>query len=249
MATVREFEAPQRSSHPFTDRGPARVSVVYPGGPAQRAGIRPGDVLTQIDGKAIDTLEGAEQLQRLSSGGESNPAKLKLTFRRVGCERPLEFAVQPTTFDVESVFGVRRRTDNSWDYMLDRQDRIGYVRLGFINNGRSGDESSGSSYEMSEALLGLKAQGLRGLIFDLRGNPGGFVTPAKEISGMFIKSGTIAHFNDRMDGKQSYTIDNGTGILKGIPTIVLIDGETARRRGNDRCSIARPPSRENRWAA
>src|SRR5262249_56682320 len=110
------------------------------------------------------------------------------------------------------------RIDNSWDYMLDRERRIGYVRLGFI------DESSNE--EMAEVLRGLKAQGLRGLIFDLRGNPGGFVDPAKEIAGLFVKSGTVAVVTDRQEGTTRHSFDNGSGLLEGIPTVVLIDGET-----------------------
>jgi C-terminal peptidase prc len=213
-----EFEAPQRGAHRTMDRGPARISVVHPGGPAQRAGIRPGDILTHIDGKAIDRLEGAELFSRLFSADSTNHSSLKLTLHRPNQREPLEVALAPTTFRVESVFGVGRRLDGSWDYLLDREHRIGYVRLGFI------DQSSDS--EMEEVMMGLKAQGMRGLILDLRGNPGGFVDPATNIAGMFIKSGTIAVIDDRTEGKQPYTINNGTGILQAIPTIVIIDAQT-----------------------
>ena len=218
VVPFNEFGGMSRPNQKALERGPARVSIVHPGGPAQRAGIRPGDVLTHIDGKALNTLEGAEQFQRLSSVDPNNRAKLKLTFRRLGRDKPLDVVLDPTTFHIESVFGVRRRMDQDWDYMLDRENRIGYVRLGFI------DESSDD--EMDAVIRGLRAQGLRGLIFDLRGNPGGFVTPATNIAGLFIKSGTIAVITDREEGEKRHSLTNGSGLLEGIPTIVLIDEET-----------------------
>src|SRR5262245_56521377 len=213
-----ELDAPVRPPPRAGQRGPARVSVVYPGSPAQRAGVRPGDVLTHIDGKALESIDGGEQFQRLFTEDETNRAQLKLTFRRIGADKPLNLELTPITFRVESVFGVRRRLDHDWDYLLDRERHIGYVRLGFIDH--SSDE------EMNEVLRGLKGQGLRGLIFDLRGNPGGFVDPAKEIAGLFVKSGTVAVVTDRQEGPTRHSFDNGSALLEGIPTIVLIDGET-----------------------
>jgi C-terminal peptidase prc len=227
VATIDSFSDTSRQPQRMTtDRGPARVSQVYPGGPAQRAGIRPGDVLTHIDGKPLYSLEGAEQVQRLFNFDPVNRVKLKLTFRRSGRDKPIEVELDPLTFKVETVFGVRRRKDQSWDYMLDRERRIGYVRLGFIDHDYPNYPNSGTDSEMEEVLQGLKAQGMRALILDLRGNPGGFVDPATNIAGLFIKSGTIAVITDRQDGQTRHALDNGSGLLEGVPTIVLIDEET-----------------------
>src|SRR5262249_10795386 len=134
----------------------------------------------------------------------------------------------PTKFTPEAVYGVRRRTDNSWDFMLDITNRIAYLRLGFI--GEEADE------QMAEAIAGLRSAGGRGLVVDLRGNPGGFVTPAQSISGMFVKSGLVATMHERAEGhdergdvrieKKPFRIENGSGALEGIPTVVLIDAET-----------------------
>jgi C-terminal peptidase prc len=199
-------------------RGPARVSAVIPGSPAQQAGVRPGDILTAIEQQPADSPEGLRLFPKLVQleGAETRP--ITLTFQRPGSSKPLNVEVVPTNFSPESVFGVRRRVDHSWDFMLDRRHRIGYIRLGFI------DETS--SEEMIDAIEGLKADGLRGLIFDLRGNPGGFVEPAKAIAGLFIKSGLLAIFRDRREGENRVHIDNGSHLLEGIPTVVLIDGET-----------------------
>jgi carboxyl-terminal processing protease len=199
-------------------RGPARVASVMPGSPAQQAGVRPGDILSAIEQHPVDSPEGLRLFARLMQVDTSEPRSITLTFVRLGLAAPVVVKLTPTYFVPESVFGVRRRVDHSWDFMLDRVHRIGYIRLGFI------DESS--SDEMTEAIGALKAEGMRGLIFDLRGNPGGFVEPAKAIAGLFIKSGLLAIFRDRRDGENRVHIDHGTHLLEGIPTVVLIDGET-----------------------
>jgi carboxyl-terminal processing protease len=223
---TQDFDMPARTTRQAPQRGPARVALVHPGGPAQRAGVRPGDVLTHIDDKPLDSLEGAELFQRLSNVDAANRAKLKLTLRRIGQDKPLHFELDPIMFKVESVFGVRRRIDQSWDYLLDHERRIGYVRLGFIDTANVNYPGSGSDSEMEDVLRGLKAQGMRGLVFDLRGNPGGFVDPATSIAGLFIKSGTIAVVTDRQEGQRRHALTDGSGLLEGIPTIVLIDEET-----------------------
>lgn len=199
-------------------RGPARVAAVVPGSPAQRAGVRPGDVLTTIDQHPLDSPQGIKLFPKLLQLESPDVVTMSLTFERPSRGSTFTVQLTPTSFVPESVFGVRRRMDHTWDFMLDATHRIGYLRLGFI------DESS--SEEMLEAIETLKSQGVRGLIFDLRGNPGGFVEPAKAIAGMFIKTGLLATFRDRRDGENRVMIENGSAILDGIPTVVLIDGET-----------------------
>ncbi len=221
-----EQPASPKAERPF---GPMRVSDVLPGGPAQRADIRPGDVLTHIDDFPIESPDGQHLLERLRLPPEGFE-KLRLTFERQGTKQPIRRELEATTFDPETVFGVCRHLDNSWDYMLDRNRHIGYLRLGFIDGTL---ENPHTAVEMENAIGQLKSEGMRGLIFDLRGCPGGFLEPAKAIAGMFIKSGLIATYTDHSDskrqgnpGRQQFRIDNGSGILEGIATIVLIDEET-----------------------
>jgi C-terminal peptidase prc len=213
------FDRPRVSGESGLARGPARIVTVFPGSPAQRAGIRPGDILTHLDDHPLETPEGARLFPQLSSEAGYGQEALKLTLQRPGQEEPLERRLYPTKFVPESVYGMRRRSDNSWDFMLDRPNGIAYLRLGFL--GHKADE------EMADAISALRALGIRGLIFDLRGNPGGFVDPAKAISGMFVKSGLVATMTDRAEGgKSEFRIDNGSGALEGIPTVALIDEET-----------------------
>jgi carboxyl-terminal processing protease len=216
------FDRPRAGAESTMARGPARISAVIPGSPAQRAGVREGDILTLINEQPIETPEGTRLFAQLGTASTFGHDVLRLTLQRPGRDEPVQCSVLPIEFHPEAVYGVRRRTDHSWDFMLDREHRIAYVRLGFID--------TGADAEMEEAILSLKAAGIRGLIFDLRGNPGGFLTPAQSISGMFVKSGLVATMIDRgEDGKerrQPIQLDNGSGILEGIPTVALIDGDT-----------------------
>jgi carboxyl-terminal processing protease len=220
-------DAPQQRSYD-KPTGPVRVSEVLPGGPAQRAGIRPGDILTHINDYPIESPSALMLFPHLFTSSEGLE-KLRLTFERPGVEQPIHSELVATTFNPETVFGVRRRLDNAWDFMLDRQRRIGYLRLGFIDGTRADPRTAN---EMEAAISQLKGAGMKGLIFDLRGCPGGFLEPAKAISGMFIKSGLIANLDDRSEENegrprhQQFRIDNGSGILEGIVTIVLIDEQT-----------------------
>jgi carboxyl-terminal processing protease len=209
--------------------GPYQIDDVLPGSPAQRAGVRPGDVITRIDDFPVESPDGRRLFDRLFPESFEAPEKFRVTLQRPGVDQPFQCDLTTAIFTPETVFGVRRRLDNSWDFILDRERRIGYVRLGFID-GTIDDPRSAA--EMEIAIDQLKKAGAKGLIFDLRGCPGGFLEPAKAISGMFIKSGLIATYKDSSEVREGrkptddFRIDNGSGALEGIATIVLIDGET-----------------------
>src|SRR5262249_23855767 len=148
------FEPLRVASDSGIGRGPARIAAVMPGSPAQRAGIRPGDILTHLADHPLETPEGPRLFPQLSREPGSGTEALKVTLQRPGQGDLLQMRLFPAKFAPESVYGVRRRTDNSWDFMLDRKNGIAYLRLGFI--GHKADE------EMAEAIGTLRAAGIRG---------------------------------------------------------------------------------------
>lgn len=214
--------------------GPVRIAEVLPGGPAQLAGLRPGDVITHVDGRALDATTGAQAVARLSNpAADGGGGKVALTLRRAGRTELIHVDVIPTMFRPETVFGVRRRSDNSWDHWLDAKARIGYVRIGFIDSWtdpNTGTATAGTDAEAANALANLLSGGMRGLVLDLRGCPGGFIAPAVKLIGLFVKEGLVATVKsaNRPDQPNTRyaTSPLEEPLVRGIPIIVLINAET-----------------------
>ena len=219
---------------PAPRSGPFRIVNVLPGSPAQRAGIKPGDLLTHIDDKPLEGPQVAALLQRLLQAGDGDGSELVFTISRPGQPKPLRLEVMAMPFTPETVFGVNRRPDNSWNYMLDPVNKIGYIRLGFID--------TTAPKEMADALTDLKAAEMRGLVLDLRGNPGGYIDPATQVASLFVQSGDIAviHGKSSIDdapgqfapapgmrqGEQHYQADGSASAFGNFPIVVLMNQET-----------------------
>ncbi len=159
-----------------------RVTAVPIGGPAQRAGIRPGDRLTNLRyqparlARQPQPAVGLPGLLLLAQPGDP----LECTVQRTGATVTLYYE----HFQVQSVFGVRRHNDDSWCHWLDENEKIGYARLGSLD--------FGVADQLRQAILRLKQDGLRGLVLDLRWCPGGFLSEAVLTANLFLKEGQIA---------------------------------------------------------
>jgi C-terminal peptidase prc len=211
--------------------GPLRVRSVNPGSPAQRAGLRPGDLIVRLD----DHLPGFpgflatfQKLRPTQAGATSGGPPVKITVRRPGRDEPFDVRVDLALYHTESVFGARRKADGSWDFMLDAAEGIGYVALGGIR--------AGSPEEMRNALRSLEAARIRGLLLDLRWCPGGLLDEAIMIVRLFLpeqlpSTKPIFWQCDR-DGKQTpMTRPMLRELLEGsfteFPLLVLVNGETS----------------------
>jgi carboxyl-terminal processing protease len=213
--------------------GPLLVRAVQPGGPAQRAGLRPGDEITHLDGKPVAGLPAAGLQPLLNRGpvvtvpplasdvgqaplGPSKP--VRVTYRRRGQRAARTVVLQGDRFRPETVLGVRRRDDNSWDYLVDRPRGLAHVRLSALGKG-TGEELRG-------VVAGLKEEGVRGLILDLRWCPGGFLNEAVEAADLFLGEGTIATVKSR--GRED-TVYRSTseGKFADFPVVVLVNGDTS----------------------
>lgn len=207
------------SRAPTAPRGPFRILTVMPGSPAQRAGLRPSDLITHIAGQPTDGETSNIVLRRLTMfDGEGRSGTVALTVKRAGQVKPIQVSLSAYAFTPEWVYGVRRSTDNQWNFMIDPQAKIGYIRLGFIDNS--------APPQVDTAISELLGAGMKGLLFDLRDCPGGYVDPAIAIAGLFIRDGTIATVRDRGQQEQRHRTRGRQMPLEKTAIVVLVNGNT-----------------------
>ncbi len=209
---------------------PWRVRRVIPGSPAQKAGVKPGDVITHLNGTEI-TPENANKLfpdfatirQAFDPRtGQPIPTDRTITYRH-GNEKPFSATMKTGTYVLESAFGVMRLPDDKWDCLLDRKYKIGYIRLGPIE--------TGLDTKFGEMMDDLAKQGCRALVLDLRWCPGGYVDPGTHIAGMFLKDGSIISKMEYRNPQRAGTATEirtppGGGKYADMPLVLLVGHET-----------------------
>ncbi len=153
------------------------ILVVSPlkGSPAYRAGVRPGDLITKINGKNASKYTITKAVREITGPVGTT---VNLTIKRPGEEEEFELRLERQEINVESIKGFDRDDHDAWKYMIDEKQKIACIRLtNFTEN---------SADELKKVLTDLSKQGLRGLVFDLRDNPGGTLKAAVDVSGMFL---------------------------------------------------------------
>ena len=184
-----------------------RLVIVAPleGSPAEAAGLRPGDVVAEVDGSSLDglTVDGARDRIRGPKG-----TVVTLTVQRDGAE---PFALEITR-DV-----IQQQEVESRDLA---DGSVGYVRLnGFSDRGAE---------ELADALTAHVEAGRTKLVLDLRGNPGGYVTAARDVASQFIASGPV-FWEETAGGTQTATeaVAGGVATDPAIRVVCLVDGGSA----------------------
>jgi carboxyl-terminal processing protease len=186
------------------------LSPIY-GTPAYRAGILAGDRILQIDGRSTDGISVDEALKRLK-GDEG--ASLTLTVVHPGEEAKRKVTLVREKIHLDTVLGDHRAADSRWEFMLDPKQHIGYVRLTAF--------SADTATELQRVLTQLQVAGLRGLILDLRFNPGGLLSAAIEVSDLFVSKGRIVSTKGRNSPERAWDAHK-EGTFAGFPMAVLVN--------------------------
>ena len=206
----------------YDPAGRNQLTVISPmvGTPAFDAGILAGDAILKIDGKSTDSMRLGEAVDLIT--GDPGQ-KVTLTIRHeTGTVK--DVTLVRAEIQVPSVLGDRRQPDklSEWDFIVDKKNKLGYVRLVGFNQT--------STEEMRAALEQMKKQGLRGLVLDLRGNPGGLLSAAKEISNLFLSEGRIVSTKGRNQEEEIYRADPKDTLLgpeSDVPLAILVDRYSA----------------------
>jgi carboxyl-terminal processing protease len=174
-----------------------------PGSPAEKAGILAGDIIVNVDGKDVNgmTLDDVVALIRGPKG-----TSVKITIQRKDKPDPLVLDIIRNTIQLPSVIAKMQ------------ENNVGYVRLTIF-----GEKSKD---EVVNAINDLKKQGAKGLIFDLRGNPGGYLQAAIDVASQFIPDGVVAYERGK-DGNEQVFKASGNGAWTDLPMVVLIDKGSA----------------------
>ncbi|MFM7244789.1 MAG: S41 family peptidase [Planctomycetaceae bacterium] len=205
--------------------------------PAWRAGVRAGDWIEAVDGESTVGRPLREVVGRLRGGvGETVSMHVATALPTpVATLDPTAPGPEPIArrdvtlvrerIETESVVGDRRDPAGRWDWMLEGAPGVGYVRITSF-----GERTAG---ELAKALAAIEATGdIRGLVIDLRGNPGGLMTAAVEACDLLLEEGVIVHTRKHRSNAAGATpVDSRRAAagasLRDVAVVVLVDGLTA----------------------
>ena len=182
------------------------ISDPYENKPAQIAGLKSGDKIIEVDGKDVKGKNTKQVSDRLK--GSPN-TELKLKILRPGTEEPIDFTIIRKEIKLDNV-----------PYSGMVNDSIGYLRLSrFTTN---------AAKEVKAAVISLKAQNAKAIIFDLRGNPGGLLMESIKIANIFVNKGeNIVNTKGKVSQWDKEYKATQVAVDTEIPLVVLVNSQSA----------------------
>lgn len=194
-----------------------RLTIISPlaGTPAYKAGLMAGDSIIEIEGESTDGISLDQAVRQMK--GEVGTL-VTITLQRARTGKKESFTLKRELIRIETVLGDTRDEQDRWKYLYDGTEKIGYIRITAF--------SRHTVRDLRKAFKDLTSQGFRGLVLDLRYNPGGLLSSAVEVSDMFISSGVIVSTEGRNTKKRVWKAVRAD-TFQGFPMVVLVNEYSA----------------------
>jgi carboxyl-terminal processing protease len=197
------------------ENGRLRVIAPMVGTPAYEGGILAGDLIMEIDGKSAEGMSPDKAAEFLMGRPGT---EVKLSVLHEGSEDPEPISITRAIIEVPTVLGDRRKGNDEWDFILDKDKKIAYIRITTF--------SQNTLDELKKALDQLKEEGAKGLILDLRDDPGGLLSAAVSISDLFLDKGEIVSTKGRNTDARRFDAQRD-GMYEDLPMAVIINQNSA----------------------
>ncbi len=184
------------------------LTVVSPieGTPAFKAGVKPGDMIFKIEDEFTKDMTLVDAVKKMRG---PKGTKITISIKREGVPELIDFTLMRDTIRVQSV---RSRT---------LEEGYGYIRLAQFQ------ERSDRDVQKALEKLAAEKGGIKGLVLDLRNNPGGLLTQAVRVSDLFLDSGLIVYTEGRIESQKQKYFAHKEGTWMDFPMVVLVNGGSA----------------------
>lgn len=190
------------------------VTSLMPNSPAIRGGLKPRDVIVEIDGQPAKDLAEAVKRIRGQAGTE-------VTLKILRADKAESLTLKRAEVRLPTVKGLSINDQGAWQHWLNADKKIAYLQITQFDPTTVSD--------LKTTLTALKEQGLKGLVLDLRGNVGGLLESCVESAKVFLKEGTIVEIRGRLPAETTkLEVPAGhSPLVAETPLMVIIDPTTA----------------------
>ena len=187
-----------------------QIVVPFPGGPARKAGARPGDLIVEVDGKSMAGVSLPKVVEHLQ--GEEN-TKVSMTVRQPGESKTRLLPMVRSVIPFSSVHGYRRTGEESWSFSVDPSSAISYLSL---------DEIKISTLlELRKIEPLLRSEGMKALVLDLRFTAGNDLRHAALVADGLLDGGLLWRVRDSRGRTKEYKADRDC-LFRDVPIVVLV---------------------------
>jgi carboxyl-terminal processing protease len=201
--------------------GALTVQGLIPNTPAYEAGLMSGDIIAKVDGVSTENMTIGNAISKIKGRPGT---QVTLTILRPSQPEPRDYTLTRAKIEIQAIMSDTRDPEDAsrWQFMIDPVSKIAYIRLVAFNEHAVAD--------MQKAILEIQRQGARGLILDLRDNPGGLLRQAVEIADLFLLDGTIVSIYSRNGKEKEYRAQSAGTMLLPVanhPIVVLVNQYSA----------------------